>query len=75
MKDKEIKIEYTEQKVQLEEQSDFRDLAGIIRTVNFIPNWTPKKLSDCQVIYASGSVYRNYVYDGVSNSWRYSSLT
>ena len=72
---KEIEIQYKEPGIKLETQPDFRELAGIIKTVNFIPNWIPKKFSECQAIYASGAVYRHYMYDGVGNTWRYINLT
>ena len=68
MKNEEIKIEYTEPKINLETKPDFRDLSGIIPTVTDFPTWVPKKYSECMVIYNSTTTYKFCVY--VSNVWR-----
>lgn len=73
MADKEIKIEYTEPKVEMNTQPDFRDLAGTIPTVTVFPTWTPRKFSECVAFYDSTTAY--YFCGYVNNSWKRVNLT
>lgn len=51
------------------------DLRRGFRRVTSVPTDAPKDYYESIVIYNSGATYRLYVYDEVSGSWRYASLT
>jgi hypothetical protein len=71
-----VDIEYTEpQALPLPGVTDVETVSGFIPTYTSVPSHTPKKFQDQFVMYVSGGTKRLYIYDVVSNAWRYATLT
>lgn len=51
------------------------DLLGMFQTVTSAPTSAPRTLINQIQIYSSGGTFRIYIYDTVSNAWKYATLT
>jgi len=71
--DIENKIE--EGKPTLNEVPRGQDIFGMFQTVTTAPTATPKNFFNQIQIYSSGGTFRIYIYDTVSNAWKYATLT
>ena len=71
--DIENKIE--EGKPTLNDVPRAQDVLGMFQTVTTAPTATPKNFFNQIQIYSSGGTFRIYIYDTVSNAWKYSVLT
>jgi hypothetical protein len=54
---------------------DFKNLKGIIPTVDAEPTYIPRRSGEQIVLYVNGTTYRLYIYDIVNKAWHYSTLT
>jgi len=50
---------------------DLSYIQGFIRTVDKVPDWTPRNLSEQFAIYNGVTVYRFYWRDTLNNEWRF----
>lgn len=52
-----------------------QDVFGMFQTVTAAPTKTPRNFFEQVKIYSSGGTFRIYIYDTVSNAWKYATLT
>jgi len=52
-----------------------QDVFGMFQTVTTAPTGTPKNFFNQIQVYSSGGTFRIYIYDTVSNAWKFSTLT
>ena len=73
---KELKNEILSEDVQTQKQLRIESIFGVFSNVTAtIPTKVPRNFSQSIKIYSSGATYRLYIYDTVSASWRYATLT
>jgi len=48
---------------------------GMYQTVSVVPTTTPLFMQNQIQIYSNAGTFRIYIYDTVSNTWKYSALT
>ena len=72
----ELKNEILSEEVPTETQMRVETIFGVFANVGAtIPTAVPRNFSQSIRIYSSGATYRLYIYDTVSASWRYATLT
>jgi hypothetical protein len=54
-------------------QTDIKDIAGVFQTVTSAPTHVPKKFIE-QVLIVNSGGYKLYLYDTISNAWKYATL-
>jgi hypothetical protein len=73
MIDLENKVEYPN--TNLSKQPRGNDIYGMFQTVSAVPTKEPVNWFNQIQIYVNGATHRLYVYDIISHSWKYSTLT
>lgn len=70
-----IENEVNEGKPTLNPVTRAQDVFGMFQTVTTAPTLTPRNFIEQVKIYSSGGTFRIYIYDTVSNAWKFSTLT
>lgn len=55
-------------------QDHWLNFVGYIRTLNEVPTYTPRKISQQFVLVTNGGSSRTYIYDTVGLAWKYITL-
>lgn len=69
----------TEQQFQEEKfipgQDHWLNFVGFIRTLNEVPSYTPRQISQQFILVTNGGSSRAYIYDTIGQAWKYTTLT
>lgn len=75
MTDFKHEIDEIDDKVTPVPRMNASSLVGMYQTVSVAPTATPLFMQNQIQVYSSGGTFRIYIYDTVSNSWKFSALT
>lgn len=54
---------------------DIQNIINFVQVVSTAPTATPRNFWEQIKLYINGATYRLYIYDNITNNWRYATLT